>query len=170
MKTTARKCLILAGVVSATLVPISHTPVLAQVNWYGLAAQGVSSDPDSQRNAMRTVNDMVGNLQNATQTASSFGNNGYGNVWQQFQYLRAGYSTFTMTLNSQQSSEGANEIAELSSGLDILAEAFTNYQDDIANGRSAEMSLQDMCQVLNQAASVWLQEFNQDCRRLNVGW
>src|SRR5262245_7245753 len=99
MKTTTRKYLILAGVVSMTLLPISRAPVLAQVNWYG--GQGVSTDPDAQRNAMQSVSDMIANLRNSTQTASSFGDNGYGNVWQQFQFLRAGYSTFTMTLNAQ---------------------------------------------------------------------
>jgi len=126
--------------------------------------------PGAQRNAMNTVQSQVGWLQNATRTASSYTTGAAGTVYQQFQTLRGAYAAFTATLNPQQSANGANELAELSAGLNILQEAFTNYQDDLANGRDPGAALTDMCQVLNQAAGVWLQEFNQDCRRLQVGW
>ena len=62
------------------------------------------------------------------------------------------------------------EIAELGAGLDIIQEAFTNYRDDLAAGRSPAVALNDLCQVLGKAASVWLQELNKDAARLRVGW
>ncbi len=126
--------------------------------------------PDAQRNAMNVVRSQVGWLQNATRTASSYATGALGTVYQHFQTLRGAYTAFTATLNPQQSANGANELAELSGGLDILQEAFANYNDDVANGRDPGVALADMCQVLDQAAGVWLQEFNQDCTRLQVGW
>ena len=67
-------------------------------------------------------------------------------------------------------SAGANELAELDAGLGILEEAFTNYQQDVADGQSSTSAFNNMCQVLRQASGVWLQEFNSDCSRLQVGW
>jgi hypothetical protein len=126
--------------------------------------------PDAQRNAMTSVQGQVAWLQNATRTASSYNTGSVDLVWSQFQELRNAYNSFTTTLNPQQKAYGANDLAELSAGLDIIQEAFTNYQDDIASGRSAGLALRDMCQVLNQAAGIWLQEFKKDCGRLRVGW
>ena len=107
-------------------------------------------------------------MQNATRTAGNF-TDGVGLVWQQFQYLRASYEGFTATLNPQQLANGANELAELSAGLDILQESFANYQNDVGGGRSANAALAELCQVLRQASGVWLQELNKDCARLGVG-
>lgn len=129
----------------------------------------VPTTPTAQRSALNSVRSQVRWLQNATRTASDY-NGGAGMVWQQFQYLRGAYNNLTMTLTPQQQGYGANELAELSSGLDVLQEAFTNYQNDVAGGRSAAMALNDLCQVLGQAAGVWLQELNQDCSNLRVGW
>ena len=119
---------------------------------------------------MSAVRSRVAWLQNATRTAPSYATGADGLVWQQFQLLRGAYQAFTMTLNPQQAANGANDLAELASGLDILQEAFSNYQDDVANGRDQSAALRDMCQVLRQAAGVWLQEFNKDCSRLRAGW
>ena len=124
--------------------------------------------PDAQRNALSNLRARVDWLQNATRTAGNY-DNGVGLVWQQFQYLRASYDAFTATLNPQQHANGANELAELSAGLDILQESFTNYQNDVAGGRSADAALAELCQVLRQAARVWLQELNKNCARLGVG-
>jgi hypothetical protein len=124
--------------------------------------------PDAQRNALNNLKSRVDWLQNATRTAGNY-NNGVGLVWEQFQYLRGSYDAFTATLNPQQHANGANELAELSAGLDILQESFTNYQNDVAGGRSADAALAELCQVLRQAAGVWLQELNKDSARLQVG-
>ncbi len=157
---------------SATVFSTSEPGLRAQPAW-GFTpppAMPVPATPQAQRNAASNVRSQVGWLQNATQTASNFANGGYGNVYQQFQMLCNLYTAFTNTLNPQQASSGASQLAELAGGLNILAEAFTNYQDDVAGGRDPGAALNDMCQVLNQAAGVWLQEFNQDCSQLNVGW
>ena len=61
-------------------------------------------------------------------------------------------------------------MAELDSGLDIIQEAFTDYQTAVANGQSDSSAFANMCQVLNEAMGVWGQEFKQDCRQLRVGW
>lgn len=83
--------------------------------------------------------------------------------------LRLDYTAFTRTLYAQQTAYGADELAELAAGLDILQEAFSNYQQDIAGGRPARQALREMCRVLAAAADVWLGEFNRDCARLRVG-
>ena len=130
----------------------------------------VPTDRNTQRNALASVRNAVEWLQNATRTAPSYRTGGDGLVWEQFQGLRNAFNGLMMTLNGQQQVKGANDFAELSAGLDILQEAFTNYQDDVAAGRPANVALSDMCQVLYQASGVWLQELNKDCRQLRVGF
>ena len=75
-----------------------------------------------------------------------------------------------MTLNPQQASYGANDWTELNAGLDIIQEAFANYQDDLAQGRLPGLALNDLGRVLQESSGVWLQELNRDCARLRVGW
>lgn len=173
MKPMKASRFILSGLLVSAVLASTFEPVLRAQPAWGLApppSMSVPTTPQAQRNAMSNVQSQVRWLQNATQTASNFTSGGYGNVYQQFQMLCNLYTAFTNTLNAQQSSGGANQLAELSGGLNIIAEAFTNYQDDVANGRAPGAALNDMCQVLNEAAGVWLQEFNQDCSQLNVGW
>ena len=130
----------------------------------------VQTSAGGQRSAMGAVRSQVGALQNATRTARNFVTGGYDVVWQQFDSLRNAFSDFLLSLSPRQTSDGANELAELNSGLHIIGEAFSNYQNDIESGRSPKAALDDLCQVLNQASRVWLQEFNKDCSRLHVGW
>ena len=127
------------------------------------------TNPSAQRSAADGVRSQVGWVQNACRTASSYGDNGYGIIWQQFQNLRGAYIGFKNTLSPQQLSNGANEIAELDAGLDILQESFSNYQEDVAGGQPTSSALNSLCQVLSQASGVWLQEFNRDCVRIRVG-
>ena len=125
----------------------------------------------AQRNAMNLVVNQVSWFQNATRTASSYaGGGGYGLLVQQFQAVRDQYAGFKSTLNPQQLNSGANQVAELDSGLDIIQEAFTDYQTAVANGQSGSSAFANMSQVLNEAMGVWVQEFKQDCRQLRVGW
>jgi hypothetical protein len=89
---------------------------------------------------------------------------------QQFQAVRDRYSALKGTLNPQQLSSGANQLAELDSGLDIIQEAFTDYQTAVANGQSSSSAFANLSRVLNEALRVWTQELKQDCRQLRVGW
>lgn len=141
--------------------------VSAQAPWPFAAP----TTPMAQRNSMNLVVNQVNWFQNATRTASSFaGGGGYGLLVQQFQAVRDQYSGFKSTLNPQQLNSGANQVAELDSGLDIIQEAFTDYQNAVANGQSNWSAFVNMRQVLNEAMGVWVQEFKQDCRQLRVGW
>ena len=65
---------------------------------------------------------------------------------------------------------GANQLAELDSGLDIIQEAFTDYQNAVANGQSQWSAFANMTRVLNEAMRVWVQELRRDCQQLRVGW
>jgi len=130
----------------------------------------VQTSAGAQRSAMGTVRSQVGSLKNATRNAPNFVTGGYDLVWEQFQFLRNAFSGLLTTLNPRQASDGANEWAELNSGLDIIQEAFNNYQNDVASGRSPNSAMDDLCQILYRASGLWLQEFNRDCSRLHVGW
>jgi hypothetical protein len=126
--------------------------------------------PMAQRNAMNLVINQINWFQNATRTASSYTGGGYGLLVQQFQAVSDQYAGFKSTLTPDQLSAGANQLAELDSGLNIIQEAFTDYQTAVANGQSNATAFSNMCQVLNEAMGVWLQEFKRDCSQLRVGW
>jgi hypothetical protein len=130
---------------------------------------GSPTTPEAQRSAADSVKSQVSWVVNATRTASNRSDAGVGIMWQQFETLRGAFSGFKGTLSPQQLNAGANDIAELEAGLDIIQEAFTNYEADLAAGRPARTALNDLCQVLRQGVQVWLQEFNRDCSRLKVG-
>ena len=128
------------------------------------------TNPMAQRSSLNLVLNQVNWFQNATRTASANNGGGYGMLVQQFQAVRDQYSGLKRTLSPQQLASGANQLAELDAGLDILQEAFTDYQTAVANGQSSSTALANMCQVLNEASRVWAQELKQDCRQLRVGW
>jgi hypothetical protein len=151
--------LIILGGLSASLV-------CAQAPW----PFAPPPTPMAQRNTMNLVLNQINWFRNATRTASSQSINGYGLLTQQFQAVRDQYAGFKSTLNPQQLSSGANHLAELDAGLDIIQEAFADYQSGVANGQSTYTALANMCRVLNEAIGVWAQEFKQDCRQLQVGW
>lgn len=125
--------------------------------------------PDAQRNAMSVVRSRIGWVENATKTAPNYGPNGYANIWQQFQGLRAAYENFKQTLTPQQRAAGANSLAELDAGLDIIQEAFANYENDWAAGRSAAAALRDLCRVMRDGTRLWWHELNKTCASLRVG-
>jgi hypothetical protein len=146
-----------------TLITLPLQPISGQ--W-----PGVPATPQSQRNALGAVRAQFGWVQNATQVAPNYGAQGYGNVWQAFEGLRGSYSGFKSTLSPQQQAYGANQLAELDAGLDIIAEAFTNYQDDVSSGQPVGYALRNMCRAVRQACELWLQELNKTCSRLHVGF
>src|SRR5262249_23548204 len=160
-----RSRMILMGLIGVTtLASWFSAPVQAQ--W----PYGAPTNPDAQRNALRSLQAQMDWFQNATRSAPSYGAQGYGNVMQNFQALRDAYNGLKQTLSPQQLANGANALAELDAGLDIIAEAFTYYQEDVAAGQDPTSALRNMCRVLRQASYVWLQELNKTCNRIRVGW
>jgi hypothetical protein len=129
---------------------------------------GTPTTPDAQRNALSSVHSQVDWLQNGTRSASR-SSTGVGNLWQQFQALRGAYTAFTQTLNSQQLAQGANDLAELSAGLNIIQEAFSNYQQAVDAGQQASFALRDLSQILREASQIWVRELDTHCARLRVG-
>ncbi len=153
----ARSCFVAGLVILVPLLVLAQWPFVPPTT------------PPAQRSALDSVRAQVGWLQNATRTASNFGAQGYGSVWQQFQMLRNAFAGFKETLNPQQLMEGANSLAEIEAGLDILQEAFANYQEDVTAGQPASSALRNMCQVLREGSCLWLHELNKTCSRLRVG-
>jgi len=143
------------------------SPLLICAQW----PFGAPTTPDAQRNALNAVRMQVKWLQNSTRTAVNFvGAQGYGNVRQQFDGLRGAYNGLKQTLNPQQLAYGANDLAEMDAGLDILQEAFSNFEEDTAAGQPVASALRNMCQVLRQGSALWLQELNKKAAPLRIGW
>ena len=123
--------------------------------------------PMAQRNGLNLVLNQVNWFRNATRTSSA--NNGCAVLVQQFQGVRDQYGAFKSTLDPQQLASSANQLAELDSGLDIIQEAFNDYQTAVANGQANFAAFSNMCQVLNEAMGVWTQELKRVCRQMRVG-
>ena len=64
---------------------------------------------------------------------------------------------------------GANDLGEMDAGLDILQDAFCNYEQDIADGRLLGPALNKMCQAVRQGSDLWLQELKRKAARLRIG-
>lgn len=173
MKRISLKTLIWVAVVLLASSPAWNThPTHAQVPPIGVPPPPgmlVPVSPQSQRSAMNSVRSRVQWLQNALRTAPGYNTGGDQVVGQALQELRLEYRIFTQTLTSQQANYGANDLAELAAGIDILEEGIGNFQQDVASGRNARRAVGDMCQVMQQGADFWLQEFNRVCANLRVG-
>jgi len=167
MKTTIKKL-----TQTWRLVPVAGLVALF-AGLVGIQAQWPSVPPTNrmaQRNAMNLVLNQITWFQTTTRTGGSYVGGGYGNLLQQFQAVGDQWAGFKATLTPQQLNIGGNQVAELDAGLDIIAEAFTDYQTAVANGQSDITAFNHLRQVLNQAMAVWGQRFNQTCRQLRVGW
>jgi hypothetical protein len=165
------------SLVNKLALPVSLVLLLGISAFYAQRAHAqfvplpsAQTTPMSQRNAMNLVLNQVRWFQNGCGTASSYAGGGFGMLQQQFQAVRDQWNNFKTTLNPQQANIGANQIADLDSGLDIIAEAFTDYQTAVGNGQSAMSAYNNMRQVLNQAMRVWNDEFKQTCNQMRVGW
>ena len=145
------------------LVTASALRVSAQYPWPYV----VPATPMAQNNAMNLVQNQVRLCQNSTRAASYM--NGYAMLSQQFQEVRNQYGGFKGTLTPWQTGYGGNRLADLDAGLDIIAEAFTDYQAAVANGQSPSRAFNNLKQVLNQAMGAWGQEFKQVCYQIRVG-
>jgi len=131
---------------------------------------GAPITPQAQRSALGAVRSQVAWVQSATRVASNVGPQGFGNVWQAFEGLRQAYGAFKGTLTPNQLAYGANELAELDAGLDIIQEAFANYQQDLAAGQAFGPTMHNLCRVVREGSALWLQELNKTGARLHVGW
>src|SRR5260221_11822881 len=89
-----------------------------------------------------------------------------GNIQLQFDGLRAAYGGLKNTLTPKQLAYGAKDLAEMDAGLDILQDAFCNYEQDIADGGPLCRALNRMWQAVSQASGLWLQEQRQKAARL----
>jgi len=134
------------------------------------SAFNTPSTPRAQQNTLNSVRTQVRWLQNSTRTASNFREQGYGSMWRSFQELRLDFVALTETLTPQQSANGANDLAELNTGLDILQEAFDNYREDLAAGHSADVARANLSRILRQGSTLWLEKLNKTSSRLKIGW
>lgn len=133
-----------------------------------LPAVSPPTTPTAQRHALIVVRSEVNWLRNACRTASNFTTGNYALILDQFQKTREAYAAFKATLSPDQLNSVANELAELDAGLDILQEAFAEYQTDVSAGRTRNAAFQSMCHVLDEAAGLWLEEFNKLAKRLRL--
>ena len=172
MKSLALKCARPAGLAlfAATLL-ISPNPVPAQAPWPFAPPppMPVPRTPDAQRNQLNNLRTQINYLQNTTRSASKYATGAVDMLWQQFQVVRGSFHTLKMTLTPPQLAYGANELAELDAGLDIIQEVFAYYQDDLASGRPPYAALRDLCNYLRQASGVWLQQLNTVSSQLRIG-
>jgi hypothetical protein len=167
MKLITKKLAMPAGLgLLVGLAAFSAGPLGVQAQWPGAP----QTNPMAQRNAMNLVLNQIKWFQNTTRTSGSYVGGGYGMLVQQFQAVCDQYAAFKTTLTPLQLNTGANQLAELDAGLNIIQEAFTDYQTALANGQSDITAYNNLRQVLNQAMNVWAQEFRRTCGQLRVGW
>ena len=167
MKLITKKLALPAGLgLLVGLAVLCAGPLGVRAQWPGAP----QTNPMAQRNAMNLVVNQIKWFQNTTRTSGSYGGGGYGMLVQQFQAVCDQYAAFKTTLTPLQLNNGANQLAELDAGLNIIAEAFNDYQTALANGQSDITAFNNLRQVLNQAMAVWAQEFKRTCNQLRVGW
>lgn len=133
-------------------------------------AYGQSPAANAQHNALAALRSQYDFFQSAVRSAPNYREQGYGNVQGQFQGLRDAYNGLKGTLTPPQLANGANSLAELDAGMDILQEAFTNFQNDLAAGRMPSQALLDMCQVLREGSRLWWDQFSRVRSQLRIGW
>lgn len=144
-------------------------PVLTPGSSFAQAYYSGVDAGDAQRNSIRTLRFQLDAFRSATRTAPAYYNGtGYDMVTSHFQAVRSAYATFKSTLTSTQASARANDFAELDAGLDIIAEAFTNYQSDVTSGYSGAPAFRDLCQTLSRAMTAWSQQFITVCSRARI--
>src|SRR5262245_39512851 len=172
MNSPSRKLLIVALIsiladlpvqyrVRAQFVPLQPViPLQPSQPW-----QSLPNSPTAQRNALDAVRAQVHWLRNATQTAPSYVTGSYGMVFQQFHNVRLAYNDFKRTLTPDQLTARADDFAELEAGLQILQQAFADYHQRNGAVSRSTIAFENMCQVLNEGAGVWLQEFEKMANR-----
>src|SRR4051794_20828836 len=99
---------------AAFVVAALLAPMVASAQWPPPAMP----TPNDQRNALNRMRTQLNFFQNATRTASNFGDQAYGNLSGQFQETRNVYHGLLQTLSPEQTARGANSLAELDAGFD----------------------------------------------------
>ena len=92
----------------------------------------------------------------------------YQNLEYQFQNLQFTFNALGQQALQLKSPRAANAVAELESGLNIIAEAFTPMQQDIQAGTFNPDTVQRMCGALNQALLEWQKELKRCSSRLGT--
>jgi hypothetical protein len=156
---------VLFGALLVFLAAFSPTLVFAQWDF------PPPTTSDAQRNALNSVRSQVNWLQNNTRTASNLvGDQGYGSLRREFEVVRLAYVELGRTLTPQQLERGADSLAELNDGLDIIQGAFANYEEDVAGGKSSSLALSNLCGVLREGSGLWLRELDRAAAQLRIGW
>ncbi len=93
------------------------------------------SPPQNLEYALRAVRSEVAWFRDATRTSPNLVRDGYNTLWQRFHSLQVAFECYRRSLTPAQQSRGANELAELSAGLDIIREAFDDYRTSTAPGQ-----------------------------------
>lgn len=150
----------------ALLLVTLASPTSLDAQFYPPPFTGV----DAPRNALNSLHNQINWFQNTTQTAPNLASTGLSELWQQFQGLQTAFATFQSTLTPDQLQAGANDVAELGSGLQIIQEAFTDYQNETNNGVASSYSFRNLCQVLNRAVAYWTQQLQSDCSSMGIAW
>jgi hypothetical protein len=163
--TTLRRFIVTTLAITSVLTLSGPAPVHAQFPTPYPAAP----IPFSQRQLFDQLKMQLNWLNNATRTASNFGPGADTVLWNNFEGIRVGFGALTRSLSPKQLDYGANDLAELDAGLAIIGEAFTNFQDDLSNGRSVTVAYHTLCQVLRESMRLWAQELNRVAKRLQIG-
>ncbi len=112
-----------------------------------------------QRISLLPLQNQIAQFQRTCRRAPGyFKNGGYDMLRNEFQALRTSYSAFKDTLSPNQLYEGANDLAELDSALDIIQESFTNYQKESANTLAPSATFGNLANVLSRSVKVWSQQ------------
>jgi hypothetical protein len=125
--------------------------------------------PQNQRQFYEQLLMQLRWLQNATQSASMLNTAPDVTLFRQFDAIGVAFRAFTQTLTPWQAQRGANELADLDAGLSIIGEAFPNFQEDLNQGRSPQIALRTLCQVLREASQVWERQLRQTATTIRVG-
>jgi hypothetical protein len=165
MNSLIYKSIVMAVVIGVLANLLTPGSLRAQTGWPFVTP----TTPTAQRNALNFLRSQVTWFRNATQNAPRFAS-GYDKLWGQFQSVRNAFNAFKRTLRPHNMAVAANELAELEAGLDIIQEAFFDYQQDVGSGRLANVALRNLSQVLDQAAGVWLEELDRVARQLGLSF
>jgi hypothetical protein len=123
----------------------------------------------NQRQLLNQLQRQLEMLNDATASARNFNTNPDVMLWNHFDGVRVGFQMLKNSLAPAQLQRGANDLADLDAGLEIIAEAFPNFHEDLNNGRSPQVALRTLSQVLRDAMKLWGQQLNQVARRIQIG-
>ena len=90
-------------------------------------------------------------------------------LWRHYDVVRVAFGALKDVLTPWQLDTGANDLAELDAGWDIIGEAFSNFQEDLNRGRNSTVAFRTLCQVLRDSVKVWRDQLNRVAERLQVG-